>query len=474
MTLQLTPIVHPDVRAFLDDTTLARDLVDACGSPLNVVFPSIVADNAATFDSILRAHGVRGHIRYACKANKSRAIAAKACAAGIGIDVASAGELEKALGCGFPVNRIEATGPKNDPFLMLALRHGCLISVDDVEELKAIIALRSRIAASSPTPILLRLSGFRAGPGAKASRFGIPLEKLPDVLAFLDTHRGAFNVRGIAFHLDTAAMKEKVAAVEWCLESMETLRDAGWDPRMLNIGGGFKTNYLADGQEWHAYVAALQEGVLGRGQPMGWNGAGFGYRADGGLLRGAPAFYDYHAPVSGFAYLDELLSSELPGRGRIGAHLAETMTELMIEPGRALLDQAGVTLARVLFRKESASGQTLVGLDMNRSNLASLDQEMFVDPLLLPADTAPRASDDKGVFFIGNLCLENDVIYRHRTFLPLLPERGDLVAFVNTAGYNGDFEESRTLEQPIARKVAICQQDGRWRWFLDEHFPALP
>jgi diaminopimelate decarboxylase len=474
MTLPLTPIVHPSVRSFLD-TDMARDLVEACGSPLNILLPSVFAQNAVAFEAVLQSHSIRGHIRYACKANKSRAIAAQACASGIGIDVASLGELQKALGCGFTGSRIEATGPKNDEFLALALRHGCLVSVDDLSELEAIARLRTQLNIADPTPVLLRLTGFRDdGPNTKDSRFGMPIGTMPDVLTWLGMHRAGFDVRGVAFHLDTAALKEKVTAVGYCLDILETLREAGWEARILNIGGGFRTNYLAKHEEWHAYIGELQEGVLGRREALGWNGAGFGYRAENGQVRGGPAFYEYYVSLSGPAYLDELLSSEIPGRGGIGTYLSETMTELMIEPGRALLDQSGITLARVLFRKESASGQMMIGLDMNRSNLASLDQEMFIDPIVLPADDGKRTHDDRGVFLVGNLCLANDFIYRHRTFLPFLPERGDLLAFVNTAGYNGDFEESRTLEQPIARKVAVDLRNDRWRWFSDEHFSPMP
>ena len=115
---------------------------------------------------------------------------------------------------------------------------------------------------------------------------------------------------------------------------------------------------------------------------------------------------------------------------------------------------------------------------------------MLLDPLVLsrdPTDSgdAPTGSggtpsgsgdDTTGAFAVhlmGNLCLEADLITRRTVFLPRLPRPGDLLAFVNTAGYCMDFGATHAQQQPVARKVAVHRQGGRWRWCLDEEYWPL-
>jgi diaminopimelate decarboxylase len=58
-------------------------------------------------------------------------------------------------------------------------------------------------------------------------------------------------------------------------------------------------------------------------------------------------------------------------------------------------------------------------------------------------------------------------------FLPRLPRPGDLLAFVNTAGYLMDFHAHHAQRQPSARTVAVTEEDGTWRWCPDENYWPL-
>ena len=91
----LPPRVHPLVRSFLADQA-GPGLLARWGSPLNVLFPEIFTANVAGFRYELDAAGLRYRICYAHKANQGRAFVRAARAAGIGIDVASLGELDSA------------------------------------------------------------------------------------------------------------------------------------------------------------------------------------------------------------------------------------------------------------------------------------------------------------------------------------------------------------------------------------------
>ena len=147
----------------------------------------------------------------------------------------------------------------------------------------------------------------------------------------------------------------------------------------------------------------------------------------------------------------------------------ETRIRLVLEPGRALLAGAGMTLARVEEMRRSAGGDLLVRLDMNRADITIQDLELFVDPVLIPADERCRAELSQGCYLIGNLCLESDFISRRKVFLPQQPEPGDVLAFVNSAGYIMDFNAHQAALQRIADKVAVYRDpEGALRWVRDE------
>jgi diaminopimelate decarboxylase len=147
------------------------------------------------------------------------------------------------------------------------------------------------------------------------------------------------------------------------------------------------------------------------------------------------------------------------------------MLSLFIEPGRALLDQTGITVGRVNLTKKSVQGETLVMLDMNRSHMHSTHQKLLTDPVIIHRDPAACPPCPEGVFYVGNLCVSYDIIQYNKSFPARLPQAGDLVVFANTAPYIMDFIESNTLCQNIAQKVAI---DPQGRWYQDEKYkPAV-
>jgi diaminopimelate decarboxylase len=467
--LQLTPIVHQTVTEFLEKENNLRGYVEQYGSPLNILFPEHIKDSIKSFSDVFKKYAIHGRVYYAHKPNKSQALIKQAAFEKIFLDVASEAELKNALSNGFIGDRLEATGPKNEQFLLLALQHGVLISVDNSDELRDIARLHTALALSKPANILLRLCGFNMTSLAKDTRFGISLDQLPEALAFCKQQQEHCNVAGFSFHLGTSLIEEKVQALTVCIRLIQQAREQGFNMSILNIGGGFRVNYVEKESDWNAYMTALKESVISDSESLSWNNTGFGFRKEQGKLRGDFQSYDYYAPVAQGAYLDNLLSQKFAEDESLslGATLSELMIELYIEPGRAMLNQAGITVAKVSFVKESARGELLVGLDMNKTNLNSHEQEMMVDPIIISKHKKPN---NRGVYFVGNLCLESDFIYKHKTFPAFLPEKGDLVVFVNTAAYNMDFFESHTLQQRIARKIVARKTKSGFSIFLDDQY----
>lgn len=488
--LFLRPRVEPPLASLLGDAPFLHSLVDALGSPLNVLLPEVLAENAERFRDVYRRHHLAGRVYFAHKANRSSALVRRLAAcdsAAVGVDVASLEELRHALGCGFTGDRILATGPKDAEFLWLAARVGATVSVDSVAELEQLAGL-IREYGLLKTDVLVRLSGFESdtGPGgagtrvlSRRSRFGTPVTEVDELWAALERHADSVELAGLAYHLDTTGLEEKSRALERCVLLMDECRARGLAPRAVDIGGGFGVGYVEDAGEWERWTTALSEAVLGARPPLTWRGHGYGLRNEAGTVRGTAALYPAHRPTAGPGYLDELLSRAAPVLGRTPATLLlEHLHDLYVEPGRALVDQCGLSLARVLEVRPigEAPDRYLVRLGMNAGDVSLEEHGVLVDPVLLSrVGLRHEAADDAavGVHLVGNLCLEADLITRRLVYLPRLPQTGDLLAFVNTAGYVMDFHAHHAQRQPVARTVAVTDAGGTWRWCPDEDYWPL-
>lgn len=484
--LYLTPRVEEPLASLLADGTLLHSLADGLGSPLNVLVPRRVVDNARDFLAVYRHHHLTGRVYFAHKANRSSALLRELAAAEgrIGVDVASVGELAHALGCGFTADRIMATGPKDAELLWLAARVGATVNVDSPGELDRLASL-VRTHGFARVPVLLRLSAFEEGRGsaggtrvlARRSRFGTPLREAEALLSATARHRDAVELTGVGYHLDTVGLDEKVRALEHCVQVMDSCLGHGLSPRAVDVGGGFGVGYVEDAAEWDRYTSALTDAVRGARPPLAWRNHGYGLRHENGTVRGAAALYPAHRAVSGPGYLDELLRHTAPSFGRPAATLLlEHLHELHSEPGRALVDQCGLSLARVTDVRTAPEDppEHIVRLAANSGDISLEEHGVLVDPVLVPRGPgdAPRG-EPAGVYLAGNLCLEADLLTRRKVFLPRLPRPGDLLAFVNTAGYAMDFRAHRAQMQPTARTVAVRRLGGGWQWRTDEdHWPV--
>ncbi|MFG3505952.1 Y4yA family PLP-dependent enzyme [Streptomyces sp. NPDC047821] len=449
-------------------------LVAALGSPLNVVLPDQIAENVERFRAVFRARRLTGRIFFAHKANRSSALVRHLVTTDAALDAASLGELRHALASGWTGDRIMATGPKDPEFLWLAARTGATVNADGPAELERAAGL-VRAYGLPRLKVVLRLSEFGTTGTtllSRRSRFGTPAKCVKELLDTADRHRDALEPVGVGYHLDTTSPDEKAAALEGCLRAMEELYAHGFSPRAVDIGGGFGVSYLAHAEQWDRYTTELTRAVMGRRPPMTWGGHGYGLRMENGTVKGALGLYPAHRPLAGADYLDDLLSRPAPGLGGrpLGTLLLESLHELYVEPGRALVDQCGLTLGTVRDVRQAEGGEHLVTLAMNAGDAGLEDHGVLVDPVLLPRDGTPAGGRPATVYLMGNLCLEADLITRRAVHLPRLPHPGDLLAFPNTAGYCMDFGATRAQRQPLARRVAVFEEEGSWHWCLDEQY----
>ena len=473
---KFTPKLNQETKNIIENREQLKELANCYGSPLNILFPNVMNKNISDFKETLKKHHLSGKIYYAHKCNKSNSFLKQALQNHINVDVASLEELKSALSNGFTGDRIEATGPKNDEFIILGIRHNIVFNVENLEEIKKINYFKEKIQTKNKIRILLRLNGFKSEETKilnRSSRFGTPKSQVNKLIEYVQENDENLEIIGISFHLDTVNVKEKILAIENCIEIFEEMFEKGLNPYVLDIGGGFKVNYIESKEEWNESISELKESILSGKNDLTWNNTSFGLRVEKGVLRGILNIHDYYNEITGNQLLDEILSSKLSKfqNREVGEILSENMIELYIEPGCSLLDGAGVNISKVNFVKENENGDYLVGLDMKRSDLLIGEQEMFVDPILI--SDSKEESNGKGVFFIGNLCMENDIIFKRKIFIDKIPQSGDLIVFVNTAGYFMDFDQSHTIKQKIATKVVATFENGKTTFYMDDNYEPL-
>lgn len=471
----LDPLISKNISEFLKVSDLQK-LINTFGSPLNIVFPEQLDQNAKRFSEIFDKHRMKGEIYYATKSNKSTALMKAALKAGTKIDVASLKELQDAFSVGFTGDQIEATGPKNDDFLILCMLHNVLVNIDDCGELEQLLSLKEKLSSRNNLRILARLNDFSSVQTTfiqKDSRFGINNSELVNFFNILEKNKEKISFEGFAFHLPTTSNTERLIAVENLIDLLIEANKNGFSANTINIGGGYSINYLKSKTQWDNYVHVLKESIIKKSKVMTWNDQGLGFWSDKGTLRGAQTFIDFFQSKDQFGELDELLSSySSKYKTTIGQLFSENGWEFIIEPGRSLLDQAGITIAEILNTKKSLHNENLIIVDMNRSNLNSQDVEFMSDPLLVKDDREKQPSQDIFEGFIaGNLCLPHDFIMKRKVFFRTKPEKGDLLVFCNTAGYLMDFAESNTLKQKIGNKLSARISDDTFKIYLDENYP---
>lgn len=475
-TPKLLPKVSAITKAVLDEKALLFELTKGFGSPLNLVFPEQITHNFKSFKKVFNDHSILGRIFYAHKPNRSAALVkALSIIPDAFIDVASEPELQHALSCGFTGNRIGATGPKNISFLILAIQHQVLISVDSISELETIHELQTQLNLKHDIPITIRLNTIHKGNQAgvaKDSRFGVRPDQLNKAFEIINSNK-KIKLQGFAFHLSSTSVKERARAIKNTITYLEVANQAGHNPTMLNIGGGYKVSYLENKKDWTNFETELKKSALGKRESFTWNNQHFGLQVQNKVVAGNLNTYQYYSDSAADAFLKEVFEYTVEDDSQsIGEILRDSMIEVCIEPGRALLDQCGITIGSVLLTKESQEKNNLVGVEMNRSDMSFADQEVLIDPILISKRTSKNAKPYAG-YLTGNLCLEADMLSQRKIEFEKKPDPGDLLVFANTAGYFSDFSAHNAIMQPKAPQLAITIKNEKVSWTLDSQYSPI-
>lgn len=376
-------------------------LAEAVGTPTYVYSRATLERHYRVFAGAFARAELDALVCYAMKANDNLAVVRTLADLGAGADVVSGGELRRALAAGVPAGRIVFSGVgKTRGELAFALDQDIAqINVESEPELEALSAL--------------------AAARGKTARIAIRVN--PDVDA--RTHEKistgkAENKFGIA--IDRArALYARAAALP------------GIAPVSIAVHIGSQLTDLDPFAAAFARVADLARALIADGIAL--------ERLDLGGGLGVPYRPDDPDPPSPAAYAAMVARTVGPlGLG------------LMLEPGRLLVANAGLLLARVIYVKDGPTRRFLI-LDAAMNDLlrpALYDGYHDFLTVAEPAADAPRAPAD----IVGPVCESGDTFARGRLVAPV--GEGDLVAFMSAGAY-GSVMASTYNTRPRAAEVMV-------------------
>ncbi|WP_340157736.1 Y4yA family PLP-dependent enzyme [uncultured Maribacter sp.] len=441
---QLTPKTSDWMHELFNEQSVVKGLVERYGSPINVHHLPSFNNNCEMYKQVFESYGLKYRIFYARKANKSRGLVKQAFASGIGVDTASFKELEQSLALGGNSENLVLTAAiKTEPQIELAIKNGVPIILDNEDECVLTQAIANRIGQKAN--VGFRISGFTVDQEKLYSRFGFDVDEVVNFIASYVGDNKSFDmldVTGLHFHLDGYSTYQRSVSLVASIQIFSKLKEKGYAMSFIDIGGGILMNYLEDEKEWNTFNEQLKKSVLEDSNDITFNNNSLGFRLEDGQLRGKLNTYPFFNEINKESFIRKVLDFVDDQSGlSVASLLVKNGVELRIEPGRSLLDQVGMTIAKVIHRKKDAKGQWLVGLEMNMSQMMSSSADFLLDPFML-YNSEVEKNENVDVFFTGAYCLERDVLLKRKITLPRLPAIGEYVAFVNTAGYMMHFFET--------------------------------
>lgn len=311
---------------------------------------------------------------------------------GMGIDVVSSGELYTALKAGFDVKNAYFHGNnKTDYDIAFAMDNGigCFVC-DNADELRVIDCEAQKRGIRQK--ILLRLTPgidphthAKISTGNVDSKFGAAIEtgQAKELCELALTMQG-IDLQGFHCHIGSQIFDFKPfcdAASIMINFIAEVKREFGFETQILNLGGGMGVRYVESDPE-----------------------------------------IDYAANIKGIA---ELIKSEC-------AKNSVAMPTILMEPGRSIVADAGMTLYTVGGTKEIKGFKNYVSVDggMPDNPRFALYQS---DYTVMLANKADRPADFECT--VAGRCCESGDLIQENVKIPR-PERGDILAVMTTGAYN--------------------------------------
>lgn len=381
------------------DNFALETIANEVGTPVYVYSLRRVLDNYRRLQQAFAP--VSAQLHYSVKANGNAAILEALVEQGSSFDCVSGGEIRRVLAAGGAARQIVFAGVgKTRAEIVYAVESGVgWLNVENALELDYIQAAAERAGAESVL-VALRLNPQvtanthpKIATGHGGAKFGMTAEVIRDLLAKQGNYP-RINFAGIHIHIGSQ-LGDSQATLRALEKALDLARPYP-QIRTINLGGGLPVAYR---------------------------------------------FADSLPP------LDELVHS-------LASRLGEY--RVLLEPGRAIVADAGALLAEVLYVKRQA-GQVFYILDAGMTDLlrpALYDAHHEVLPLRKPSAGGEVAQ------VVGPVCESTDVLARDRLLPPL--QVGDKVALM-TAGAYGMAMASTYNARPLPTEVVVNVDGTGWR-----------
>ncbi|MFN7990975.1 MAG: diaminopimelate decarboxylase [Candidatus Micrarchaeia archaeon] len=379
----------------------ASELLEKYGSPLYVYDERRIRDNYSRILNAFRRHEPDFGLHYAIKANNNLAIMRILEREGSSVDASSPAEIYLARKAGFGDDRILYSGNYHtDDELRLACESGIRLNLDSTEQMERIIAmdLRPKTVSFRINPLIGSGGHERlifAGPEVK---FGIREQEAGQAYLLARKH----GVEGFGIHMMTGS----------------NILDHGYfgliTDRLMGIAKGISEK---------AGVAFSFIDIGG--------GLGVPYRPEDQLLD-----IDAAAEAVSAAFRKGCAASGLRD------------AKLLMEPGRYIVCDSGVLLARVHSIKRS--DKLFVGTDAGMNTLLRPALYGAYHPVLVA--NRLDETDAEEATIVGQICENTDHLAKDR----MLPKvaRGDIIALMNAGAY-GFAMSSQYNTRPRAAEVLV-------------------
>ena len=347
------------------------------GTPCYVYSRAAIERHYDEFARALAGH--RALVAYSVKANSNLGVLALLARLGAGFDIVSGGELARVLAAGGDARKVLFSGVgKSEDEIAQALRAGILcLNLESEDELRRVAQVAARLGQRAPI-------AFRVNPDVDAKTH-------PYISTGLRQ-----NKFGIAYE-----------------DAERIYREAAQLPQVDIVGVGCHIGSLMTGTGPFVDAAAR---ILALAQRLGRAGIRLAHIDLGG---GFGIRYRDESPASIGAFID----------GALGV-LAGREESLIVDPGRAIVGNAGVLLTRVQYLKRGAERNFLVVdaamNDLIRPALYGAWHEV------LPAQRRDESAAQAVYDVVGPVCESGDFLAKDRT---LAARAGDLLAVMSAGAY---------------------------------------
>ncbi len=403
-----------DGGTFIFDGCSTIKLAEKYGTPLYVMSENVIRSRCQEVrrDFIDKYENVRAV--YAGKAFLTMTMCKLIESEGLGLDVVSGGELYTAVKADFPMEKVMFHGNNKTPQeLQLGVDHNVgRFVVDNLYELDLLQAIAKE--SNKKIKILFRVSPGVQGKthkyistGQKDSKFGIPL----DMEIITDAVKKAIEyshieLKGFHFHLGSQLFENHiyVTGIQAIVQLMKYMQEQlGFVTEELNVGGGFGIYYTEADQP----------------KPLAF-------------------------------FVDTVMET-----AEVECNKADLkLPQIIIEPGRWIVGEAGITLYTVGVVKEIPGIRTYVGIDGGlpdnpRPALYSAKYEAVV------ANKMDQPLEQ--IVTIAGKCCESGDILIWDLETPKLAS-GDLLAVLSTGAYNYSMASNYNR---IPRPAVVLVNDGK-------------